>query len=130
MKNSIKPIIFIISAFMLFDDVSANRAIDVGLEMKSKDSDVVLIGSVREVNCPDTISEATKNYVQSCALVIPSILLKGVERLNYVVRCDSGVAELAHDSCKTDGIYLLFLKNAGDETFYVTNGKFGTYRIN
>ena len=129
MKKSIVSIIFAASIFVSFSYAFAHKAIDIGFDRKSEDSDVVLIGTVKEIDCPGPVSKLGKNYVQSCATVLPSVLLKGIEKLSYVVMCGGGVAELAHDSCKLGGKYLLFLKAAEDETFYVTNGKYGAYII-
>jgi hypothetical protein len=103
----------------------ANQATDLPLQKKVALSDMVFIGTVRQLN-----------YVMSSggvrgrtALVHIDTPLKGRQKGDVLVAYDTGDTELEPECCETGGIYLFFLASVPDGRYGTVDGPFGIYKI-
>jgi hypothetical protein len=95
------------------------------LEKKVADADIVFIGTVSQINVPDTRLIGSEHL----ALVHVDTILKGEPGKDVNILYGGGIYELAPLCCEANEIYLFFLRKDGRGIYETVSGPFGTYKI-
>ena len=108
------------SSGWLLSDAKANSLKEYPLEKNVHDSDIVILGTVREINLPYISDGMTSKYAKVKVLDI----LKGQASETVGVLYKTGISERDPDCCVVGETYLFLLTRINGEVFISVNGKF------
>jgi hypothetical protein len=115
---------FLFWLFLLLSlQIKANDIVELSLEDKARESDLVVIGTVQEI-FPPTV---TQEY--SLAEINIKSELKGHVKGKLSFYFNGPISEENPDCCDVNGVYVFFLKKSDLGFYYSVNGPFGIYKI-